>query len=82
MWSRRSEWALCYRSGLPVRDNNTNNISEAGVRILKEIVFSRVKAYNLAEMFKFVVEKLENYYQRNLLSVAHNCLDRYIQVRF
>jgi len=40
LWPRRDEWALCYRSGIPVRGNNTNNISEAGVCILKEIVFS------------------------------------------
>ena len=82
LWPRRDEWALCYRSGLPVRGNNTNNVSEAGVRILKEIVFSRVKAYNLVEMFQFVTEKLENYYQCKLLSVAHNRLDHYIQARF
>ena len=29
-----------------------------------------------------MVEKLENYYQHKLLSVAHNRLDHYIQVRF
>ena len=36
LWPHCDKWALCYRSGLPVRGNNTNNISEAGVRILKE----------------------------------------------
>ena len=82
LWSRRSEWALCYRCHLPVRGNNTNNLSEAGVRILKEIVFGRVKAYNLVEMFQFVVDKLEHYYQRRILSIAHCRFDRYIQVRF
>ena len=29
------------------RGNNTNNYAEAGMRILKEIIFGRVKAYNL-----------------------------------
>jgi len=82
LWPRHDEWASFYRSGLPGRGNNTNNMSEPGVRILKEIVFSRVKAYNLVEMFQFVTEKLENYYQCKLLSVAHNRLDHYIQARF
>jgi len=36
----RDEWAPCYRSGIPVQVNSTNNISEAGVRILKELLFS------------------------------------------
>ncbi len=75
LWPCRQEWATCYRSKLPVRGNNTNNLSEAAVRILKEIVFSRVKAYNLIEMFQFVVDKLENYYQRRILSVAHSRFD-------
>ena len=82
LWPRRHEWAVCYRSLFPVRGNNTNNLAEAGVRILKEIVFSRVKAYNLVEMFQFVVDKLENYYQRRILSVAHSRFDRYVQVKF
>ena len=82
LWPRRQEWALAYRSSIPVRGNNTNNLSEAGIRILKEIVFSRVKAYNLVEMFQFVIEKMECYYQRKLLSVAHNRIDRYIQLKF
>lgn len=49
------EWALCFRAELPVHGNHTNNISAAGVHILKEIVTSRVKAYNLVELFQFVV---------------------------
>ena len=81
LWSRPSEWALCYRCHLPVWGNNTNNLSEAGVRILKEILFGRVKAYNLVEMFQFVVDKLEHYYQRRILSIAHCRFDRYIQVK-
>ena len=72
LWLRRSEWAVCYRSQLPVRGNNTNNLSEAGVRILNEIVFSRVKAYNVVEIFQFVVDKLESYYERRILCIAHN----------
>ena len=30
----------------------------------------------------FVIEKMECYYQRQLLSVAHNRIDRYIQLKF
>ena len=82
LWPKRKEWALCFCTELRVRGNHTNNISEAGVRIVKEIVFSRVKAYNLVELFQFVVEKMECYYQRRLLSVAHNRIDRYIQVKY
>ena len=82
LWPKHKEWALCFRSELPIRGSHTNNVSEAGVCIIKEIVFSQVKANNLVELFQFVVEKLECYYQRKLLSVAHNHIDRCIQVKY
>ena len=53
-WSRRLEWAVCYRKHLLVRGNQTNNYAEAGIQILKELVFNRVKAYNVVQMFSFV----------------------------
>ena len=42
-----------------------NNYAEAGMRIIKEIVFGRVKAYNLIQMFQFVT--MEKYHQYRLL---------------
>ena len=81
-WDRRKEWALCYRKHLLVRGNQTNNYAEAGIRILKDLVFSRVKAYNLLQMFSFVTECLELYYVRKILSVAHNRMDRHISLKF
>ena len=81
-WPKRKEWALCFRKGLPVRDNHTNNVSEAGVRILKDLVFGRVKAYNLVQMFRFATEVLEIYHQRKLLSIANNRIDHYVSVKF
>ncbi len=82
LWDRRREWALCYRKAFLVRGNHTNNYAEAGMRILKELVFSRVKAYNVVQMFHFLTETMERYYQSKLLSVAHTRVDRYISVRF
>ena len=81
-WSRRREWAICYRHNLLVRGNHTNNYAEAGIRILKELIFSRVKAYNLVQMFSFITECMEIYYSRKLLSVAHNRMDRYVSLKF
>ena len=81
-WERRKEWALCYRKHLLVRGNHTNNYAEAGMRILKDLVFSRVKAYNLVQMFSFVTEFLELYYSRKILSVAHNRFEHHTSLKF
>lgn len=81
-WQKRMEWALCYRKSLLVRGNHTNNVAEAGIRIVKEIVFGRIKAYNLVQMFQFVTDAMELYYKRRLLSIAHNRFDHYIAVKY
>lgn len=81
-WTRRQQWALCYRSSAITRGINTNNYAEAGIRILKDIVFKRIKAYNLIQVFDFIVMTFESYYQRRLLAVAHNRVDRYIALRY
>ena len=82
LWPRRREWAHCYRKRLMLRGNHTNNYSEAGMKILKELIFSRVKAYNLVQVFHFLTDTLESYHCRKLISVSNNRLDSYIALKF
>ena len=82
LWGKRRAWAHCYRTILPIRGNHTNNYAEAGIKILKELVFSRVKAYHLIQMFSFVTEVMEMYYQKKLLSIGNNRVDTYVGLRF
>ena len=81
-WERRGEWAICFRDQTLLRGNNTNNYAESGIRILKDIVFKRVKAYNLVQLFEFMTVTFELYYEHHLLAVAHNRMDRYIALQF
>ena len=60
-----------------LRGNHTNNYAEAGIKILKEMVFSRIKAYNIVQMFYFVINTMDSYYQRKLKSIANNRLETY-----
>ena len=78
MWPCRKECAFCYRKRMLIRDNHTNNYAEAGMRILEELVFSCIKAYNAMQMFYFITEPMERYYQSKLLSIAHSRVDRFI----
>ena len=78
LWEKRHAWAHCYRTSMPIRGNNTNNYAEAGIKILKELVFSRVKAYNLVQMFSFVTEVMDIYYKKNILSLANNRVETYV----
>ena len=67
---------------MPIRGNHTNNYAEAGIKILKELVFSRVKAYNLVQMFSFVTEVMDIYYNKKILSLANNRVETYVALRF
>ena len=67
---RRKEWALSYRGKLRTRGNNTDNYTESMIFVFKCVVLRRMRAYNLIELFKFITEDLEMYFQRKLLSLA------------
>ncbi len=42
-WERRQEWAICSRDNTSTRGINTNNYAEAGIRILKDIIFQTLR---------------------------------------
>ena len=63
LWEKQELWAHCFQKTLLIRGNHTNNYVEAGIKILKDLMFGRVKVYNLVQMFYFVVETLELYYK-------------------
>lgn len=82
LWERRNFWALSFRSKLPIRGNNTNNYVERSFGILKDIIFSRTKAFNSVQVFHFVTEIMERFYIRRLLGIAHGHPRHAIAKRF
>ena len=82
LWGRTSDRAHCYCAAKLVQGNRTNKYAEAGMRILKELIFSCVKAYNIIQMFQFVTETMERYYQSKLLSVVHTRVDHFVSVLY
>jgi len=72
MEDTKEEWAMAYRSYLCMRGKYTNNYSEARVRILKDRVFERTRAYNLVQLFQFLSTTLELCFEKRLLDIAHN----------
>lgn len=46
---------MCFRSKLTIRGNNTNNIVEASIRIFKDIVLERRKAFNMIISIQFAI---------------------------
>ena len=81
-WERRDEWCVCIRKDIMTRGNNTNNYSEQAIRITKDNIFDRLKAYNAVQMFHFVTKTMEMHYKRRLLALSSNRLDHFVAFRF
>jgi len=64
-WERRQLWCLAYRTQQH-RGHHTNNFAEITVRLYKDIILCRAKAYNVVSLVDFTVRVLENYYRNRL----------------
>ncbi|KAF4530278.1 hypothetical protein B566_EDAN017416, partial [Ephemera danica] len=70
---RREEWVpILYSNTVVTRNNHTNNYSEACIRVLKDIVLCRMKAFNLTALIDFTVTVWEEYFCKRILEVAYN----------
>lgn len=64
-WSYRQKWCLCFRDHTS-RGHVTNNYCEVAVRLFKDHVLCRVKAYNVLALIDLTCTALENYYKHRL----------------
>ncbi|XP_065306334.1 uncharacterized protein [Dermacentor albipictus] len=69
---RKEEWVLFFRLSLMTRGHNTNNYAEATIRVLKDVVLGRQKAYNVVALVDLVATVWEDYFSRRLLNHAYN----------
>ena len=70
-FERCEAWCIAWRSAVH-RGHHTNNYSEVTVRLFKDIVLSRLKAYNVVSLVDFVCTAMEQYYSHRLLQFAHS----------
>jgi len=68
---------MSYRNENFISHNiQTNNYSETTIRILKEIVFKRTKAYNVVALIEFISIIWDKYFINRLLDFAYNRKNR------
>lgn len=70
--NRSKQWSMLYRNeNLITRNNQTNNYSEATIRILKEIILERTKAYNVVALVEFIAIIWDKYFVNRLLDFTY-----------
>jgi len=72
-WERRQLWCLAWRNEQH-RGNHTNNFAEITVRLYKDVVLCRAKAYNAVSLIDFTVQVMECYYRNRLRDFANGRL--------
>ena len=82
LFNRRRERALCLRNNFPMRGNVTTNYAEAAMRILKDHIFERVRAYSPLQLLDFILIRLQGYYERRLTDLANGRLDVMLSKRY
>lgn len=75
-------WALCHRSHLPIRGNNTNNYIEAQFLVLKDEVLNRTKEININGLLDKLTNEFADHYKVKLLNVASGKFDGTYSCRF
>ncbi|CAB5394533.1 unnamed protein product [Rhizophagus irregularis] len=75
LWERKEFWAVSFRNSALTRGNHTNNYVERSFGIIKDIIFSRVKAYNPIQVYFFIIGNMERFYERKLLAIANKQLN-------
>lgn len=67
---RKTEWYIAYRTCYVTRGRNTNNLVEASIRVFKDIVSKRCRAFNPVAFVEFVTNALETHQQRRIQRFA------------
>lgn len=52
--------------------HQTNNFCEVSIRLFKDVVLRRNKAYNIIALIDFIVTCLEEYYQKRIRNFVHS----------
>nr|XP_054770098.1 uncharacterized protein LOC129277934 isoform X2 [Lytechinus pictus] len=81
-YGRKEKWAIACRLDLQVRGNNTNNFCEAAMRVLKDKILERTKAFSIPQLADYMSTFLDDYYQQRLIDVANGRLQNVIASRY
>ncbi|XP_042913276.1 uncharacterized protein [Parasteatoda tepidariorum] len=70
-WKTKEMWCLAFRNE-NVRGHNSKNFSEVCIRIFKDEVLCRVKAYNVLTILDFISTHLEMHYVKKFRDFANS----------
>ena len=72
-FGRKEKWAMHVRHELklPTNNNQTNNLCESSFRILKDILFQRIRCFNLPDLTEMLLTDDHSYFKAKLIDVGN-----------
>ncbi|KAK3921462.1 Early E1A 21 kDa protein [Frankliniella fusca] len=67
----KEEWVYLFRANLQIGGHHTNNYAEASVRILKDVILQRTKAFNVVALVDYISETWDSYLTTKLCRYAY-----------
>ncbi|KAE8743392.1 hypothetical protein FOCC_FOCC010997 [Frankliniella occidentalis] len=67
----KEQWVYLFRNHLQIGGHHTNNYAEASVRILKDVILQRTKAFNAVALFDYISETWDTYLTTKLCRFAY-----------
>lgn len=74
VFEKRAEWAVCLQDQPPAIKDTVSGYEESATRRTKDRLFHRLQSYNLTQLVRFVVTKMEAHYIHRLTDAANNRL--------
>jgi len=79
---RASQWAMYFRNDLITRNNHTNNYSESSIKLLKDKILKRTKAFSVVQLFDILTNLFTSYYERKLIDIVNNRSEGFTNMKY
>ena len=72
-FGRKEKWSMHVRNDLklPTNNNQTNNLCESSFRVLKDILFQRIRCFNLPDLTEMLLTDDHSYFKSKLIDVGN-----------
>ncbi|KAE8741224.1 hypothetical protein FOCC_FOCC013258 [Frankliniella occidentalis] len=74
--NNKEEWVQLFRAHLPIGGHHTNNCAEASIRVLKDVILQRTKAFNVVALVDYIGVTWQKYLETRLSWYAYDRISK------
>lgn len=70
------------RNDLITRNNHTNSYSESSIKLLKDKILKRTKAFSIVQLFYILTNIFDSFYERKLIDIVNNRAEGFTKMKY